>query len=1253
MPTPKAFHGCFGRLMRDASDSSDWITVERSKNKKKVGTFREISNSNRVLNVSFSNSKNAMMNQVVAPKVQASSIANSTNRPVSFKHKDKNYAKKSLVQVKQSKNSLEKSYEAFSEDLIKVVENHELLQGSLEKIDTDMQKIKKELRDNADLLLLHKGLVMRLKQFQVDHHPILSKTKNFDKIEQRYNDYLKAVDTYRDMIGKLKLYSVKFKEQLGNWKQETRKSTYLLNDIITEELIENVDDQDDCIAASSNASVFSDYECQENPRDWIEHHKCRFVHDERKPPVKLRYPVCPIQHPKRIFKEHHHRQQREHPMVTPMINENSNLTKKIKELQLEVEQNKTRKQVVDEKIINLQDELTYLKQNDAHYDTVGECQEELSSMITEGAWIEKKLIQLSHKIDNLRKRQGFTKVARAFMTTTIHNDEPFQVTTSLIHSNPSEEQNQVNNSNPNEEQDQTTNDPFDNILYYDNTELQEDNRKLQTATAQLQEELAKVKAELTQIYLNLDNTDKASNNGAGDPSQSVHATTSVRIADSTASVQQIRDLLSSTTVPPKSDEMKIFSTDENVLQAKLAKELIKLANSYKISELIFDVQASKRRFNFSTWFSKMQTILSMFPQTASVIQHDGKIGFYQNTNDFGNKALFLLIGSKVDTYFQRAIRHFAGQGDKALAFIQSQCANISNEDKSHFHHAFTTLRIKENESATAFIKRFIFAKTEAESAGNLYSEHDLVSFVLTGLNSSKNPKYDTALQLYRLEREHGKMLFTLEDIEKRFFSMDEQTAREKILTRIALGNAANSSNSLKRGQHYKYGKGKGRSQRKSNASANAASNGKPIICYNCGEEGHIAPKCTHPKIPKSSKRPTAKGRAATTCSTTADDGDALVCSARVIDYAHNTSEIVIENDDVVSPTNFTNVNYNNNVTLTEFLNCSLYATIWFETLDTFIPLDHAEPPRTEAFMHDRPIEEDLLDYAAIFELNNTDSIHQSYRQIVKEGIMPAVQKKFITRPWEYPIQFQLWLDTIRFFIKYKLLALQDVTKENTYLTVTNMDSCIQLTFYPVRALKPTLHLRVSTGQYFFTYGHSSHLARAATVESANEAKVKGKLKMIKYKDPSIEEIGDPKNLNNYLPDSGATQHMTPRLADLIDTVEGQQLGVEVADGHIIKCSVTGNIRISMQDDTGKWFNALLSDVMYVPGLSRRLFSVTQFAQHGHRAIVQQHGTTLLFGPSRLPVTIPYHKQGKTMASNLSVVSTANEEDVSTYHKVPT
>jgi hypothetical protein len=127
--------------------------------------------------------------------------------------------------------------------------------------------------------------------------------------------------------------------------------------------------------------------------------------------------------------------------------------------------------------------------------------------------------------------------------------------------------------------------------------------------------------------------------------------------------------------------------------------------------------------------------------------------------------------------------------------------------------------------------------------------------------------------------------------------------------------------------------------------------------------------------------------------------------------------------------------------------------------------------------------------------------------------------------------------------------------------------------------------------------------------------------------------------------------MTPRLADLADRGEGQKLGVEVADGHIIKCTTTGNIHISMQDDNGNPFTAVLSEVMYVPGLSRHLFSITQFAQHGHRAIVQEHGTTLLFGPRHLPVTIPYSKNEKSMASNLTVHQSDTDSN-NTYHKIP-
>jgi len=141
---------------------------------------------------------------------------------------------------------------------------------------------------------------------------------------------------------------------------------------------------------------------------------------------------------------------------------------------------------------------------------------------------------------------------------------------------------------------------------------------------------------------------------------------------------------------------------------------------------------------------------------------------------------------------------------------------------------------------------------------------------------------------------------------------------------------------------------------------------------------------------------------------------------------------------------------------------------------------------------------------------------------------------------------------------------------------------------------------------------------------------------VTVKDPNIDDIGDPANLNNYLPDSGATQHMTPRREDLYDAVEGQNLGVEVADGHIICCSTTGKVKISMLDDHGSPLAAELHGCMYVPGLSRRLFSITRFASNGHRASITKDNVTLYFGLQACPVTIPL-RNGLNIANNVWIV----------------
>jgi hypothetical protein len=125
-----------------------------------------------------------------------------------------------------------------------------------------------------------------------------------------------------------------------------------------------------------------------------------------------------------------------------------------------------------------------------------------------------------------------------------------------------------------------------------------------------------------------------------------------------------------------------------------------------------------------------------------------KVTPFDDTDCIGNKALYLLIGSRVDAYFQRAIRKFEGKGDQALLYIKNLCASVYADDTHHFHYLFTSIRIKEQESATNYFRRFTFARTEAEGAGNIYTEQALVNFALAGLATSKNPRYDTAVQFF-------------------------------------------------------------------------------------------------------------------------------------------------------------------------------------------------------------------------------------------------------------------------------------------------------------------------------------------------------------------------------------------------------------------------------------------------------------------------------------------------------------------------
>ncbi len=106
--------------------------------------------------------------------------------------------------------------------------------------------------------------------------------------------------------------------------------------------------------------------------------------------------------------------------------------------------------------------------------------------------------------------------------------------------------------------------------------------------------------------------------------------------------------------------------------------------------------------------------------------------------------------------------------------------------------------------------------------------------------------------------------------------------------------------------------------------------------------------------------------------------------------------------------------------------------------------------------------------------------------------------------------------------------------------------------------------------------------------------------------PPDSIIGIGSDLRNWMPDTGASSHFTPCLLDLKEVEEGLDLGVEVADGHIFKCTARGIVEINMFADDGLPFKANLHGVIYIPGLKRCLFSVTAFASRGHYAIVKKN-----------------------------------------------
>jgi hypothetical protein len=139
--------------------------------------------------------------------------------------------------------------------------------------------------------------------------------------------------------------------------------------------------------------------------------------------------------------------------------------------------------------------------------------------------------------------------------------------------------------------------------------------------------------------------------------------------------------------------------------------------------------------------------------------------------------------------------------------------------------------------------------------------------------------------------------------------------------------------------------------------------------------------------------------------------------------------------------------------------------------------------------------------------------------IFTQEIVLILDEIYNIRAHKLPRCFKWWHLLVKAYADFRLENIELTL--NLPVSVSFRFQTIIITFHPVSPRMSGVNKRGDT--------LTNTLDMMAINTTASEHAVR-------KRDPELTKIGDPWDLNNYLPNSGATQHMTPRLADLQDTV---------------------------------------------------------------------------------------------------------------------
>ena len=121
-------------------------------------------------------------------------------------------------------------------------------------------------------------------------------------------------------------------------------------------------------------------------------------------------------------------------------------------------------------------------------------------------------------------------------------------------------------------------------------------------------------------------------------------------------------------------------------------------------------------------------------------------------------------------------------------------------------------------------------------------------------------------------------------------------------------------------------------------------------------------------------------------------------------------------------------------------------------------------------------------------------------------------------------------------------------------------------------------------------------------------------------------------------DSGASAHMTPFKKDC-KNIQPTQRKIFLADGSMVMCKEMGTIDIPISNDKNSAGTLILDDVLIVPSLDRRLFSVNSFLGKGNNWVHFEKDSIILGIRTGPKVNVPI----TSLQSNALIVGTRNHK----------